>query len=289
MILCRNLIIDYYSYQKLDFDIEFLLNFVDVLNSLSNDLKVTSNVRIVFETRILSFMRQNNVKNDYISSSQVDNACNLSVDNISNCVEEFKEPLKSVEKNNFDEAISQTKSNQKIIEKNNEENLIRRNSIIINNCFCNASKKNLNFVKENWEKLNEYALDNKFGAIACYLSDSIVRAASDKEIIITFDYESLVNRGLQFGNMVGELLNKIMNVPYYVAYLTVDQWNNEKKKYIENLNQGNKYIYQELIDFNDSSDKIENEIKASSNIEVTDSITDEAIKLFGEDLISVSE
>jgi len=289
MILCRNLIIDYYSYQKLDFDIEFLLNFVDVLNSLSNDLKVTSNVRIVFETRILSFIRQNNVKNDYISSSQVDNACNLSVDNISNCVEEFKEPLKSVEKNNFDEAISQTKSNQKIIEKNNEENLIRRNSIIINNCFCNASKKNLNFVKENWEKLNEYALDNKFGAIACYLSDSIVRAASDKEIIITFDYESLVNRGLQFGNMVGELLNKIMNVPYYVAYLTVDQWNNEKKKYIENLNQGNKYIYQELIDFNDSSDKIENEIKASSNIEVTDSITDEAIKLFGEDLISVSE
>lgn len=295
MILCRNLIIEYYSYQKLDYDIEFLLKFVDILDTLSNDLKLTSNVRIIFETRILSFIHQNAIKQDSSSAiqNQLENTKGEPIINSSGNTSETTKSTTTVEKEIVQTNLSQKTVNLTpstiTIDNSDEERLIERNSIIINNCFCNASKQNLNFVKENWDKLNEFALDSKFGAIACYLSDSVVRAASDKEMIVTFDYESVVNRGLKFGNKVGELLNKIMNIPYYVAYLTVDQWNNERKKYIENLNQGNKYVYQELIDFNDSSDKIEDESKISSNDEEPESITDEAIKLFGEDLISVSE
>lgn len=277
LVLCRDLIVDYYSYKKTDYNIDFLLQFVEKMNEVINALKNANNIRIIFETKILSFISKKNESdphNSLVEESKVSNT-----------------------KESYDKMVEQKSSaveTQKNIVKENQvqiEKYAKRNSIIVNNCFCNASKENLKHIKEQWEKLSDYALDSTFGAVACYLSDATVRAASNHEVIITFDYESVVTRGYQLWNSVEKLLYKLLGTVYNVAYLTVDQWNAEKKQYIENKNNGNSYVYHTLESLdemetgateNDTGDK---DIMNSSD----NSIAEEAIKLFGENLVSVNE
>ena len=64
---------------------------------------------------------------------------------------------------------------------------LKINAVIINNCFAGASKRELLELRNHWDKLNDYALDNYYGAVACYIFDGTVRAASSDSIIITFD------------------------------------------------------------------------------------------------------
>lgn len=283
MILCRNLVIDYYTYEKCDYNVDFLLQFVDKLNELSNLIKESSNVRITFEVNILSFvrhMKQQSVqfveKIDFANEKKVDN--DLDKKNLN----DDKSSLNVIEEENqIDFSKTDDKKNQKM------------NNIIVNNCFSGASKTCLNYVKSLWSKLNDYALDSHIGAAACYLSDGIVRAASDSEIILTFDYESVVTRAFGMKDSISKVVEKIFNKKYYVAFLTADQWEVEKSKYIQNKNSGKKYVYQSLSDFESSSDHASSE--PSTNVTQEDSssigeksITDEAIKLFGESIVSIN-
>ncbi len=281
MILCRNLIIDYYSYEKTDFDIEFLLLFVEKLDEIILSLKNTNNTRIIFETKILSFIYQKSSVNNFNPIENEKVSLNNQVDLEDKVIE--KEVLNSDQKVSIEEENNSDGSIQ-------EESFLKKNEIIINNCFCNASKQKLNFVKENWKKLNDYALDSHYGAVACYLSDATVRAASDHEIIITFDYESVVTRGFKFNYQIEQLLKKILEDDYYVAYLTDEQWNREKSKYIENKNNGINYTYQNLEDL--LNQNIKQDDKKTNILETVPSdgsIAGEAIKLFGENIVSVDE
>ena len=164
----------------------------------------------------------------------------------------------------------------------------KKNLTIVNNCFYSASKEKLLYIKENWKKLNDYALDNKYGAAACYLSDATIRAAGSHEIIITFDYESMVSRGFQFNTSIEQLLFKIFNEEYYVAYLTNEKWINEKNKYIENKNNGVGYHYLDLDNLAEQEKCIDNNLENKEN-SIDNSIVEDAIKLFGENIVSVNE
>lgn len=274
MILCRDLIIDYYSYEDTNYDIEFLLSFVEKVNELVISLKEASNMRILFETRILSFIYQNGLsgnktlKNQFTQENSFKNGSS---------VEKQDVIISSVEND-----ISREESS---VDKSDDSEFYRRNAIIVNNCFCNASKKNLNFIRKYWGKLSDYALDSKYGAVACYLSDATVRAASDHEIIITFSYESVVTRGFRLSGLIEELLYKILGDSYYVSFLTEKQWNIEKNRYIENKNSGNHYVYQSL----DLKDDSVGNHTMNSDFPSSESIADEAIKLFGENIVSVNE
>lgn len=276
MILCRNLIIDYYSYEKTDFDIDFLLLFVERLDEIVISLKSTNNTRIIFETKILSFIYKLNNNSNNLNTSETEKNSLIEKNNVDNTI------IEKVE-------IQEEKVNAHEIQ-NQNMNFQKKNEIIINNCFCNASKQKLNFIKDNWKKLNDYALDSQYGAVACYLSDATVRAAADHEIIITFDYESVVTRGFKFDHLIEQLLQKILEDNYYVAYLTEEQWNQEKNKYIENKNNGINYTYQNLENILHQGVTQNNlKIDKLQTIPPDGSIADEAIKLFGEKIVSVDE
>lgn len=255
LVLCKNLIIDYYNGISIDYDINFLLKFVDYFSELSSNIKTANNVRILFEIKILSFMNLYELKN--------------------NTNEKIEISTLSVKKEN-DNLENQSQSN---IDSNDD--YLEFNSIIINNCFSKASKEALNIIKEKWNLLNDYALDSQFGSIACYLVDGTVRAASDHEMIVTFDYDSMVSRGYKLINKIENLFDIILENNYKVAIITTEQWNREKKDYINKKNQGITYEYIEIPNNKVNINEEKSDIKTDS-----DNITDKAIQLFGESVVT---
>ena len=294
MILCRNMIVNYYSYEKTDYDIEFLLSFVEKMDEIVISLKESNNLKIIFETKILSLVHKKNMENKQVKTVDNIDLCNKDDQNVQNVQNDIESnnhqentnitPTQEIENNlNTDSELEENKYN-----KSSNNNFIKKNKIIVNNCFYSASKDKLLYIKESWKNLNDYALDSKYGAAACYLSDATIRAAGSHEIIITFDYESMVSRGFQFSTLIEQLLFKIFDETYYVAYLTEEEWNIEKNKYIENKNNGISYQYLNLSDLNKQQES------SSQNIEVkedstSNSIVDDAIKLFGENIVSINE
>ena len=56
LTLCRDFVVDYYSSKEIEFDISFLLDFAESLNEILNEVKQSSNMKTVFEMKILSFV-----------------------------------------------------------------------------------------------------------------------------------------------------------------------------------------------------------------------------------------
>ena len=82
-------------------------------------------------------------------------------------------------------------------------------------------------------------------------------------------------------------LFKIFEEKYYVAYLTNDEWNTERNKYIENKNNGINYQYLDLDSISEKNESIN--INQNNSDSLNNSIVDDAIKLFGENIVSVNE
>ena len=269
----RDRIVSHYI-EKKDEDIEFLLRFVNDFNIIVSELKKSSNVRIMFEVSILSLL-ENNVDKEKINSIQV-----IKNDNLKQKEEFNKVKIQDINKN------LQVKSEviiekDDIIENSNFNSYYDIRSIIINNAFVTANKKYLLDVKNNWYLINDYVLDSDLSTVASYLKDVEVRVVGEKEMIISCDYDSLLERGINFINKIEKILELVYNTKYKVGIVTTNEWEKEKQKYIDSKKNGINYTYQEISDF---TKKSENKIINNSS---TSSIVKEAIDIFGEDLVTV--
>ena len=285
LTLCRDLVVDYYSSKEIEFDIDFLLDFAESLNETLNEIKQSSNTKMIFEMKILSFIYHYSTHSASISKE---------VKSKENEPIERRKEIKSV--TSFNKVSTELSNPSKQVERtlkldNNGDKMnsdfteyLKINTIIINNCFAGASKRELLELRNHWDKLNDYALDNYYGAVACYIFDGIVRAASSDSIIITFDYESMVNRGYRLLPKIEELFGIILGHKVRIALLTSADWEKEKKEYIDKKNNGISYQYQEVPLLNEQLSQ------PSSIIDITNesaSSVEEAIKLFGENIVSI--
>ncbi len=272
MILCRNLVVDYYLKKETVYDIEFLLKLLELFNSLVGEIKLSNNIKITFEVKILSFLDNSKKITETLVSDEKEN---ISIDNHE---DDSKQIILSNDKleikyKNIDDEPKQVIEDNLI-----DDDYNKINYLIVNNCLAKASKESLLNIKKQWNKLNDYVLDNQYGAIACYIVDGTVRAASEKEVIITFDYDSMVNRGFKLISRLESLFDKIFGEKYRISLITTEEWNNQRKQYIENKNQGIVYEYKEIPSYN--QDLVE-EVTSNDN-----SITKEAIDLFGENVVT---
>ena len=288
LTLCRDLVVDYYSSKEIEFDIDFLLDFAESLNETLNEIKQSSNTKMIFEMKILSFIYHYSTHSASISKE---------VKSKENEPIERRKEIKSV--TSFNKVSTELSNPSKQAERtlkldNNGDNMnkiyndfteyLKINAVIINNCFAGASKRELLELRNHWDKLNDYALDNYYGAVACYIFDGTVRAASSDSIIITFDYESMVNRGYRLLPKIEELFGIILGHKVRIALLTSTDWEREKKEYVDKKNNGISYLYQEVPllseQLSQPSSIIDNTDESASSVE-------EAIKLFGENIVSI--
>ena len=107
--------------------------------------------------------------------------------------------------------------------------------IRINNCFTDAKKETLISNKVIWnQKKSDSNVDKR---ILGLIVDSQLVASSLKNVIITTKLASmatLINSQL-------EEIEKNLNLGFHIIALSMEEWTNEKNKYLQNIK--NKYVY----------------------------------------------
>lgn len=274
LYLCKDLIINYYINNDSQYDSNFLISFSILLNDLLKEIKFSSDIKTIVEIYFLNYMNKNaNIQNN----EKIEVKSDISIPKSS-------ENTKNTEKIDINDNNSHLES--KIISREiiSDDNLVQNgkiNDMIVNNCFARADKNEKRMFESKWNSLNDYALDSEYGAAACFISDGKIRAVGLGEVILSFNYESMINRGFSMILKIQKLLEKIYQKHYDVALLTDDEWNQEKEKYIQNMNNHVPYQY---VTIDRDSDKDTLPVQNSNSGD----IKSQAIELFGEDMVSIN-
>lgn len=274
LYLCKDLIINYYINNDSQYDSNFLISFSILLNDLLKEIKFSSDIKTIVEIYFLNYMNKNaNIQNN----EKIEAKSDISIPKSS-------ENTKNTEKIDINDNNSHLES--KIISREiiSDDNLVQNgkiNDMIVNNCFARADKNEKRMFESKWNSLNDYALDSEYGAAACFISDGRIRAVGFGEVILSFNYESMINRGFSMILKIQKLLEKIYQKHYDVALLTDDEWDQEKEKYIQNMNNHVPYQY---VTIDRDSDKDTLPVQNSNSGD----IKSQAIELFGEDMVSIN-
>lgn len=274
LYLCKDLIINYYINNDSQYDSNFLISFSILLNDLLKEIKFSSDIKTIVEIYFLNYMNKNaNIQNN----EKIEAKSDISIPKSS-------ENTKNTEKIDINDNNSHLES--KIISREiiSDDNLVQNgkiNDMIVNNCFARADKNEKRMFESKWNSLNDYALDSEYGAAACFISDGKIRAVGFGEVILSFNYESMINRGFSMILKIQKLLEKIYQKHYDVALLTDDEWDQEKEKYIQNMNNHVPYQY---VTIDRDSDKDTLPVQNSNSGD----IKSQAIELFGEDMVSIN-
>lgn len=146
--------------------------------------------------------------------------------------------------------------------------------IRINNSLYNANKSLKNEFIDNYNKINEYVSTKEYNAIANLLLKATPEVIGETNILFTFvnNFEVvLFDRNIED---VEKFLKMIFDKKYSVVAITNEEWNLEKKKYIQNINSNYKYEYIEET-------KTKKQTKKSTVLENT------AENIFGDDIVTV--
>ena len=114
-------------------------------------------------------------------------------------------------------------------------------AVRVNNTLALASKDLLKKEIENFNLLKDYTFDQEIGYIVCALLDSSIRAVSNDNMILSYEYDSNVKQNLLFLDKMIDVYYKITNSHKNIALITDDEWNRLKNEYISNLKSGKKY------------------------------------------------
>ena len=288
----RDLLVDYYLNNKeLDFSIDLLQDFTNLLNEKLNDIKKSGNTKIYLEMLILKFIKENcdnsfNKQKNVLSEQNVEHIEIKSDDSIVD-IEESKNidnsdkdvvssTLLDNKDSNFEEEDSHNYTNDTI--DSNIQNILNIEDIInarVNNTFVSASKDLLQLETKNFDLLRDYSFDQEIGYLVNAILDSKIRAVGTDDLIISYDSDAMVKENLINIVSLNDVYNKITNSNKNIAIVSDDRWNSLKDEYIYNLKNKIKY---NLIQ--------EPDMVFEEN-EKDDIIVNSAISLFGDDIVEV--
>ncbi len=293
LLQLRDQLVDIYVNKNNQYDPLFIDRFAMAMNDLLNELKNCSYQKTIFEITLLNFVGQSapldhheevalrpeskkmafshpeGKEKDVVSSEglSISSSNAQKVDDLSNSKE--KENAFSVIKPKLDEKQFQTR--------------LRRR---IENTFARAQKSYLIELRKKWSKIMDYTLDRNIGAIACFLVDATIAAASDRNLILVFDYPSMISRGNDMLEQIEMVLKHIFDHEYKIVLLTKEQWEQEKQMFMEHRRQNYVYQYQEEVSPVEEKSEQE-EISSQEEMDVSHDIVQNAISLFGSDIVKI--
>ena len=258
------------SIQKLDnlYNEEFIYYFINKVDELIGKIKLSSHPIVlvqVFFINLVNYYKNinTNLGNKIISGKYFP--------------EIIEEKNQTIEDKNYFPGNNDEKKN-KIVENNKLSDNIKK--IRINNALAMADKKFLLNLKKIWNSIGEYLLDKNFGVIAGLLNDTIPVVASEDVLVLVSENNSVISRLNEFNGDVSLFLKKFFNLEYKVVVINNVEWDNEKKKFVENKKNNIKYrvISEDSCDKNKVS--LSNESKKSVNDDVNN-----LINIVGDDII----
>ncbi len=239
-----------------------IYNMIYSYNDTLNNIKLSSNSIILFIVSTFKIINDN-----FISKNNVvdDNKESISTKNIEKVVENVKNEEKKVEVEDI------KKLKEEITSKMDSLNELINTRI--NNTFVYVNKKDLLEVKDKWNGISNYLLDEKYGVNCGILKEVNVVAAGNNNLILVSNFDSVVDKvNMKLTELESTLLS-IFGNQYKIIAISNDRWNSEKEKYVLNIKKGNKY---ELI-----------EEKSNKNDNTEKTPVDELIDLIGEDLVEI--
>ena len=270
---CPDLIVDNLkkpNIQKLGdlYNEDFIYYFVNSVDELIGKIKFSSHPTVlvqVFFINLVNYYKNinTNLGNKIISGKYFP--------------EIIEEKNQTIEDKNYFPGNNDEKKN-KIVENNKLNDNIKK--IRINNALAMADKKFLLNLKKIWNSIGEYLLDKNFGVIAGLLNDTIPVVASEDVLVLVSENNSVISRLNEFNGDVSLFLKKFFNLEYKVVVINNVEWDNEKKKFVENKKNNIKYrvISEDSCDKNKVS--LSNESKKSVNDDVNN-----LINIVGDDII----
>ena len=220
---------------------DVIFDYISQLNNLLSQIKVASYPSILL---IVCLLKLSSLSNNN--------------DDVSKIITEKKEPEKVVVDKPNDLKVINTLNNIDI-------------DVRVNNALATAKKDALIKIKEKWNKLSDYLLDDRYSVVAGLLVDVIPVVASDNYIILECKYDATAFRLNELDCELSNLFFDLYKIKFSVVAISVDRWNKERSIYVEKLKNGEKYSLKE--------EKI---VKKESK---TNDDVDKIISLLGEDII----
>ncbi len=275
MLSIKDELFDYYVNScDLVTDENIMVDFLNLLNNEIVNIKKADDVKLSVEITLLHYMDVSNKKNDinsFIKPTKV-NITNDDKDKAKEKVENKNEEVTASNKN-----VNAISNNNFDFSKIKDLMLIRSKNTMIE-----ALKTELTKEQNNLKVFNDYTFDQNNGYLACELLDGTVRASSNNSVILSYDYESMIEKMANHIDKLIEFYNKISNNNKTIALITNEEWDNLKKDYMVLRKKGKHFSYQDepVLNINNNDDKISTE-------ENIDKIK-EAKELFG-DIVEIEE
>ena len=270
---CPDLIVDNLkkpNIQKLGdlYNEEFIYYFINSVDELIGKIKFSSHPTVLVQVFFVNLINYYKNLNDKLGNKIISGKYFPEI------IEEKNQTIE--EKNYFPGNNNEKKS--KTVENNKLSDDVKK--IRINNALAMADKKFLLNLKKIWNSIGEYLLDKNFGVIAGLLNDTIPVVASEDVLVLVSENNSVISRLNEFNGDVSLFLKKFFNLEYKVAVINNVEWDNEKKKFVENKKNNIKYrvISEDSCDKNKVS--LSNESKKSVNDDVNN-----LINIVGDDII----
>ncbi len=190
-------------------DLEKFIELSDILFKLSNDLKKTTNQKVLVEIYLL--------KASLIFSE------------------------KKIEQNNeFTKINQETKTTI-------ENNINKEKEIKVNNSLYGANKTLKNNFLKNYEGIKEYLSNKEYNSVANLMLKATPEVVSEKNILFSFKNNFEVVLFEKNILEIQKLLKQIFDKKYSIVAVNIDEWKEIKKDYINNIKNGIKYEYIEEI------------------------------------------
>ena len=270
---CPDLIVDNLkkpNIQKLGdlYNEDFIYYFINSVDELIGKIKFSSHPTVLVQVFFVNLVNYYKNLNDRLGNKIISGKYFPEI------IEEKNQTIE--DKNYFPGNNDEKKS--KTVENNKLSDDVKK--IRINNALAMADKKFLLNLKKIWNSVGEYLLDKNFGVIAGLLNDTIPVVASEDVLVLVSENNSVISRLNEFNGDVSLFLKKFFNLEYKVAVINNVEWDNEKKKFVENKKNNIKYrvISEDSCDKNKVS--LSNESKKSVNDDVNN-----LINIIGDDII----
>ena len=240
------------------FSTDFLYKMIISLNDLSIRVKNSNFAKVLFIAEFVKLSSEFLEKSDTYVDSKLTNS----------------KKVKNLEKLIKCEEITEQKSEQKSINIDIKGSISDKNKKIrINNTFSSASKDLKETFIKKWvfvqEKLSN---DTNYCMIAGMLNDVEILVVGQENVLFLAKYDSLLERLFQQIEKIEQLLFDVFQIKYKTMFLLNDEWEYERKKYIENTKNGIKYTY--IME-----DNVPEEDNKDQDIETI-------ISIFGENIVS---
>lgn len=239
-----------------------IYNFIVLLNDISIRIKNSSFAKILLITEFIKFSNELKQNDSKFVDLNLNSKENITQNKL--VINSFKYDNSKEKEEKINEKFTNFKS----------EWTDKLKKIRINNTFATASKSYKEIFMNNWDSvLDKLSNSADYVSIAGMMTDVEVLVVGEKNVMFLAQYDSLLERLVSQVSLIEKLLLEVFNIPYKVVFLLNDEWEFERKKYINNLKSLIKYNYIEEENFN------------SSNKKNKDDDIDKIISILGDDII----